>query len=195
MILDETISEANSPAREFWKEFFCSKVLLLCRGWRWRQTLLPYYDSTLDLQGELLYTVEWEHFARAFSQWCELHAEGLDKDIYWRALRMVLIPGSVDTFSFLWIYILGAVVLLLIRASHIKDNENVVTLERFSAILEWFGPLTKGKKFLQNVASTIKIKYEAIGPILPVTPVFLSLTSLVRVPCCLLQGLLWRRNV
>jgi hypothetical protein len=39
------------------------------------------------------------------------------------------------------------------------ENEDVVTLERFSAILEWFGPFAKGKKLLQNVVSTIKIKY------------------------------------
>jgi hypothetical protein len=41
------------------------------------------------------------------------------------------------------------------------ENEDVVTLERFSAILEWFGPFAKGKKLLQNVVSTIKIKYFA----------------------------------
>ncbi|ELR16181.1 protein kinase domain containing protein [Acanthamoeba castellanii str. Neff] len=104
VVLDETISEANSLARTFWKECFCVK-------------------------GELLYAVEWKQFARVLAQWCEIGVD-VEKDIYWKALRMVLVP----------------------------ENEDVVTLERFSAILEWFGPFAKGKKLLQNVVSTIKIK-------------------------------------
>jgi hypothetical protein len=34
-----------------------------------------------------------------------------------------------------------------------------VTLERFGAVLEWFGPFAKGDKLFKNVLTTIRIKY------------------------------------
>jgi len=104
VILDETFSEANALARTFWKQHFCVK-------------------------GELLDAVEWKHFARSLAQFCEVEADAIEKDLYWRALHMVLIV-----------------------------EHNVVTMERFSAILEWFGPFVKGKKLLHNVHSAIKMK-------------------------------------
>jgi hypothetical protein len=44
-------------------------------------------------QGELLYAVEWKQFARVLAQWCEIGVD-VEKDIYWKALRMVLVPGT-----------------------------------------------------------------------------------------------------
>jgi hypothetical protein len=47
------------------------------------------------------------------------------------------------------------------------DNETKVTLERFSAVLEWFGPFSKGDKLLQNLATIIRIKYVLTGETRP----------------------------
>jgi hypothetical protein len=131
----------------------------------------------LRRQGELLYAVEWKQFARVLAQWCEIGVD-VEKDIYWKALRMVLVPGThppielVPHAPALAPEVVRRLTKLMDACLHLilslppslslslhTENEDVVTLERFSAILEWFGPFAKGKKLLQNVVSTIKIKY------------------------------------
>ncbi|ELR16845.1 protein kinase domain containing protein [Acanthamoeba castellanii str. Neff] len=91
-----------------------------------------FWRDSFVHQKELLLAVEWPVFARALASWCGIRtADGdLEKDIRWKALHMVLVP----------------------------DHTSQVTLERFSAVLEWFGPFAKGDKLFKNVLTTIRIK-------------------------------------
>jgi len=59
---------------------------MLCIG-------MPASSVRFYLQGELLDAVEWKHFARSLAQFCEVEADAIEKDLYWRALHMVLIVG------------------------------------------------------------------------------------------------------
>lgn len=91
-----------------------------------------FWRDSFVHQKELLLAVEWNMFARALALWCGIRtADGdFEKDIRWKALHMVLVP----------------------------DHMSKVTLERFSAVLEWFGPFAKGDKLFKNLLTTIRIK-------------------------------------
>ncbi len=144
MVLDDAISEVNAPGRAFWRDSFVH-------------------------QKELLLAVEWHMFARALALWCGIRtADGdFEKDIRWKALHMVLVPGTpVPGALFSWscrafygFWHVHAHDTHTSRTQSLVDHMSKVTLERFSAVLEWFGPFAKGDKLFKNLLTTIRIKY------------------------------------
>jgi len=77
--------------------------------------------------------ISWKKFIRTMVKWCGItfvSNRPLDDQIEIKALKIVLVTRK----------------------------EDVVTMEDFSNILEWFGPFTKNTEFLENVTRTVSMR-------------------------------------
>lgn len=45
-----------------------------------------------------------------------------------------------------------------------EEKKEVVTIEDFSKVIEWFGPLTEGWSMLRDIRGTLKEKYDGHLP-------------------------------
>jgi len=90
-----------------------------------------FWKENFASKEEIKDVVEWKKFIVQMVKWCDAKFEGreiLDERLEVKAFQLVA-----------------------------ADKQGMVTLENFSRVLEWFGPFSKGRTFIDNVKEIISI--------------------------------------
>ena len=144
--MDAIISPNNALARTFWKENFSSHVRNL------KKTKGGPFNLTL-IQNEVHETVGWKKFITAFVKFCGIdfnNGKPLDDQLEVKALKLILgMYSSLFFFFWYWLYSL--------RWYAVETRDDLVTIEKFSKALEWFGPFSKDKTFADQVTEIIRL--------------------------------------
>eukprot|EP01087_Luapelamoeba_hula_P010598 TRINITY_DN2811_c0_g1_i2.p1 TRINITY_DN2811_c0_g1~~TRINITY_DN2811_c0_g1_i2.p1 ORF type:complete len:711 (-),score=170.90 TRINITY_DN2811_c0_g1_i2:53-2185(-) len=91
-----------------------------------------FWKENFTTPEEIFEVVSWKKFINAMVRWCQIEFST---------------PSPVD----------DQLEVKLFKAVLIDNKEEVVTIERFSKILEWLGPFTTDRKFLDCMSEIIRI--------------------------------------
>jgi len=100
--------------------------------------------------------VAWPKFISTLVHFCDIEVDDksdLERHLGVKALKQIL--GR-------YIYLRNIPLkcpppILILFPVETKDDEDVVTIERFSKVLEWCGPFSADQAFLANVTQIVKI--------------------------------------